>query len=1087
MSHVNDWENPRLTNRNRMPARAYAFSYPDASSARSLDPARSPWVMSLDGTWKFDYSPSPAEAPQGFEVPGFDDSAWDTLPVPSCWQMHGYGYPHYTNVMYPFPVDPPRVPTDNPTGSYRREFVLPAEWTGARIMLRFEGVDSAFHVYVNGQEAGFSKGSRIPAEFDITELVHPGRNVLAVRVVQWSDGSYCEDQDMWWLSGIFRSVRLIAQPPVHIYDVAIRTTFDGAYRDATLWTRVQVRNTAAAAAAKLRVKCELLDSDSGSVASESCEISIGAAGQAVTEFSMPVSAPRQWTAETPNLYTLLVSLEGTDTPLTVPVRLGFRQVEIREATLFVNGVPIKIKGVNRHEHHPDLGRSVPLDTMIQDILLMKRHNINAVRTSHYCDDPRWYDLCDYYGIYLIDECDLETHGFHFQHEWKGNPANDPEWEAACVDRMERMVERDKNHPSVIIWSLGNESNFGCNHHSMARRAREIDPTRPLHYEGDHRAEASDMFSQMYTHVDLVRKMGEGKEPVERWGGFVMEPELYAKKPFILCEYAHAMGNGPGGLLEYWDTIYRFPRLAGGCIWEWVDHGIRRHTPDGREYFAYGGDFGDQPNDGNFVCDGLIFPDRIPSPGLIEYKKVIEPVKVEAVDAAGGRFRITNRQDFRTLAYLNLAWAIEADGAVVQSGTAPIPEVAPHGSADLQIAFAKPQACPGSECFINLSFTLAADETWALRGHEIAWAQFAMGDAGNAETGNTGTGTPLPITAKVPDTVFAGKGEPVPAFPAGPLSVADNGTMIRVSGDDFEIEFSRVYAVIASWRAAGSDLLAGTSCRRAPAPASNHSIGLLGAIPGDPVPALSGLPGPRLNFWRAVTDNDHSWDNAKPWRDARLDHLQHRTESVEVRTLDGGTVEIRAVTRIAPPVLDRGFLCDITYRIDRTGEVAIEVHGVPQGDMPPTLPRIGLQLALPSTFGHVTWFGPGPGESYPDTCQAQRVGLWRATVDELYTPYIRPQENGNRMDTRWVRLADAAGAGILVTGDPTINFGAHRFTTMDLERARHTYELVPRDFITLSLDHRHNGIGTASCGPGPWEHYLLRPAEFRFSLTLKGVR
>ncbi|MHB9132123.1 MAG: beta-galactosidase, LacZ type [Armatimonadota bacterium] len=1024
---MNDWENPALPHRNRLPARANTLPYPDAEAALTGNPGRSAWLLPLNGQWQFHYAASPAEAPEGFYADEYPTAEWDTLPVPSCWQMHGYGYPHYTNAPYPFPLDPPYVPTENPTGSYKRCFTLPAAWAGRRIVLHFDGVDSAFDVWVNGQQVGFSKGSRIPAEFDVTALVRAGANTLAVRVYQWSDGSYCEAQDMWWLSGIFRDVSLIALAPTHLYDVKVQTTFDASYGDAVLSVAAEIQHASSPLADNHQLEATLLDARRQPVSTQTATIT---AKDSSIQLSMPIAKPDKWTAETPYLYTLLLALKSArgETLEVVPVTVGFRQVEIKDAILLVNGAPVTFKGVNRHEHHPDYGRTVPYETMVQDILLMKRHNINAVRTSHYPDDPRWYDLCDRYGIYLIDECDLETHGFTYAPDWQGNPANDPAWEVACVDRMERMVQRDKNHPSIIIWSLGNEANVGCNHKVMADRARELDPTRPIHYEADQHLTFADIFSQMYPHIDNVKKIGEGKESIPYWDQTPIEPELYAKVPYIMCEYAHAMGNGPGGLKEYWDTIYQYPRLQGGFIWEWVDHGIRQHTADGTEYFAYGGDFGDQPNDGNFVCDGLIFPDRIPSPGLIEYKKVIEPVQVEAVDLAAGEVALINRYDFRTLDDLRLSWSVSADGRVLESGTAPIPAIAAGQRGTVKIPYTQPAPQPGTEYCLTLSFALAQDELWAAAGHEVAWAQFTL-----------------------PVAVPAGRVLVANEMPA--LSLEESGNLICVTGSDFSLTFDRVYAQLKSWQVNGQPLLAA---------------------------------GPRLNFWRAVTDNDRGWDNAKPWRDARLDSLQHRTNSVEVCQLADQVVQIKASVRIAPPILPSCFLCDYTYTIYGSGDMLLEVHGVPQGNMPPTLPRIGLQMTLPKSLEQVAWFGRGPGESYADTKQAGRFGLWHAGVDDLYTPYIMPQENGNRTDVRWVALTNAHGAGLLAVGQPELNFSAHRFTTMDFERARHTYDLTPRDEITLNLDYRQNGIGTGSCGPGPWEHYLLKPEEFRFTLRLRPI-
>ncbi|HZO88367.1 MAG TPA: glycoside hydrolase family 2 TIM barrel-domain containing protein [Chthonomonadaceae bacterium] len=1027
---MNDWENPKVFERHRLRARADFLPYADEASALSGERGASPWFQLLNGVWKFAYAETPAGLPDGFWEEGYDVSGWDEISVPCSWQMQGYGRPHYTNVIYPFPLDPPRVPTENPTGGYRRRFFVPADWQGRQIRLRFEGVDSAFTVWVNGAEVGYSQGSRLPAEFDITPVARTGENTLAVRVLQWSDGSYLEDQDMWWLSGIFRDVSLVAFPQAHIADFSVQTHFDANYRDAELSVRVEFANAGEAAARGFRLELALRDEEGQDVGAPlTQEVAVEAGGEAQLALGLPVSRPRPWSAEDPYLYTLLLTLRDADGNAleVVPVRVGFRSVEIREARVLVNGRPIKFKGVNRHEHHPELGRAVPLETMRQDILLMKRHNINAVRTSHYPDDPRFYDLCDRYGLYVIDEADLETHGFLMQSE-RANPTDDPEWEAACVDRMVRMVERDKNHPCVLFWSLGNEAGFGRNHLAMAQKARELDPTRPIHYEGDAGLETADIFSRMYTDLATVIKIGEGKEDIQTWGARVPLSK-YADRPFVLCEYAHAMGNGPGNLKEYWEAFYRYPRLTGGFVWEWLDHGIPKTTPDGCTYYAYGGDFGDEPNDGNFVIDGLVRPDRTPSPGLIEYKKVLEPVQSEAANLAEGQIKITNRYDFLSLDHLAVSWSVMADGEVLQSGAVPTPQVAPGESHLLTLPVHAPaRPAPGTDYRLNVSFTLAQETRWAPQGHEVAWAQF-----------------PLPFASELGPQVRL---ESMP-----PLRAEETAQGLRLIGSNYALEFDTVRGIIRSWRHEGAEMLAA---------------------------------GPRLHFWRAPTDNDGGRRGGitAQWREAGLHLLQHRLDSFAWEEVGRNVVRVRVRARIAPPVYPNSFQCEYIYTLFGSGDLLLETHGVPEGKWPEMLPRIGLQAALPGSLRRVSWYGRGPGESYPDSKEANRIGLWTADVDDLYTPYIFPQENGNRSDVRWVALTDTRGLGLLAVGLPELNFSAHRFTTEDLDRALHTCDLKPREAIFLNLDYRQNGLGSASCGPGPLPRYQLRPEEFRFRLRLR---
>ncbi len=1009
MRYVFDWEDPKVTQHNRVPAHALLLPYRDEATALTGQRGNSPWFRLLNGNWQFHLAENPALVPEGFQESGYDATNWDELFVPSNWQLAGYGHPHYTNVIYPFPVDPPKVPTENPTGCYRRYFNIPSDWEKRRIFLCFEGVDSAFYVWVNGKKVGFSKGSRLPAEYDITEYVHGGQNLLAVQVMQWSDGSYLEDQDMWWLSGIFRDVYTYATPLVHVFDLRVRTELDEEYKDAILDVAATIHNYTDGTIDGHRITISLLDHARKPVTPPHSQVvNIEAAQDVMVRARIPVANPRKWTAETPHLYQLLISLVDEDGQLlsVQASSVGFRQVEIKDGNLLVNGVPIMIKGVNRHEIHPDLGRAVSMDSMIEDILLMKRHNINAVRTSHYTNDPRWYELCDYYGLYVLDETDLECHGF--MHVGDINQlSDDPQWEAAYLDRMERMVERHKNHPSVIIWSLGNESGFGRNHEAMAAWTREADPTRPIHYEGDRLQEVADIVGPMYTSVEGIITLAQ--------------EEAYTK-PVILCEYAHAMGNGPGGLKEYWEAFYEYPRLQGGFVWDWVDQGLRQETPHGTERYAYGGDYGDEPNDANFNINGLIFPDRRPSPGLIEYKKVLEPVFVAAIDLAKRQLRVTNRYDFLGLDHLRLSWDVSADGKVLETGIWPLPEIAPGKSKIVTIPYNDPNLLPDTDYWLNLRFTLAYSCHWAAVGHEVAWAQF-----------------------KLPIFQTSGSALPIESMPA--LAVTETAGEIKVLGEDFGVTFDKTFGLITSWLYQGMSLV-----RR----------------------------GPRLHFWRAPIDNDVSY--VKEWKKAGLDRLKHRIDEVSA-DIGERTVQIRVVSRIAPPVFGHGFACTYVYTIYGDGHLTIAVRGEPQGELP-ILPRIGLQMVLPLALTQVQWYGRGPGESYVDSKLANRFGIYACHVDDLYVPYVYPQEHGNRTDVYWVSLTNQRGMGLFAEADIPLNFSAHRFSTEDLERARHTDELFLRDEVYLNLDYRQNGLGSGSCGPKVLPQYELRPHVFRFTIRLK---
>ncbi|MEV6540349.1 glycoside hydrolase family 2 TIM barrel-domain containing protein [Streptomyces sp. NPDC051665] len=657
----------------------------DVSPGSGALPARARYASSdakslpLNGSWRLRVSATADAEDDSFAGEGYDAGDWAEVTVPGHWVLQGHGSPIYTNHLYPFPVDPPRVPTENPTGDHLRTFDLPSEWpSDGGAVLRFDGVESCARVWLNGTDIGEFKGSRLPHEFAVGHLLKPSGNVLAVRVHQWSAGSYLEDQDQWWLPGIFRDVTLLHRPPGSALDFFVHASYDHLAGEGTL----------------------RVDSDvDGRVTVPALDIDV-ATGEPVT---VPV---RPWTAETPYLYDGLLTTEGE----RIPLRIGFRTVELSDGLIKVNGTAILFKGVNRHEWHPEKGRALDLESMREDVLLMKRHNINAVRTSHYPPHPDFLDLCDEYGLWVIDECDLETHGFTEQ-AWRDNPVDDDRWTPALLDRAARMVERDKNHPSIVIWSLGNEAGTGRGLTAMSEWIHSRDDSRLVHYEGDINCRDTDVYSRMYADHAEVERIGRGLD-----GGTHKRRQL----PFILCEYAHAMGNGPGGLADYQRLFESYDRLQGGFVWEWIDHGIK----DERYGFAYGGDFGEELHDGNFVCDGLIFPDRTPSPGLIEYKKVIEPVRITG-DGADGTVRITNAYDFADLSALVFAWSYQVDGETVESGTLTVPTLAPGESADVKLPEQPPTGSDGAESQWTVRASLAAETAWGPAGHVIGWGQFPV--------------------------------------------------------------------------------------------------------------------------------------------------------------------------------------------------------------------------------------------------------------------------------------------------------------------------------------------------------------------------
>lgn len=1030
MITAHDWENPHVLHLNLTKPHATLLPYADAGAALSGERTASPFFRSLDGDWQFHYAPNPVSLPAGFAEPDYDASGWNRLPVPSCWQMYGYGKPNYTNVRYPIPLDPPHVPQENPVGIYRRNFNLPEGWKGLPVFLRFEGVCSAFYVFLNGKPVGMSKGSHLQHEFEVTQFLRKGGNTLAVQVFTWSDATYLEDQDMWRLNGIFREVTLVAVPPVHLRDVRLRTLLEAPYTEAQLKIAAVVRNSTKKPVEGLTLTAQLVDDGGETVFVETIASLITLPGreEEVYEAQIRVPAPRLWSAEEPNLYDLLLTLsDGGGKVLEVQRQtVGFRQVEIRGVEVLLNGVPIKLRGVNRHDTHPDYGYAVTMESMIRDIELMKQHNINTVRTSHYPNDPRWLDLCDRYGLYVIDECDIETHGFwdfDFAHL-----ANHPDWEAAFVDRAVRMVERDKNHPSILFWSLGNETGYGKNHDAMIAAIRKLDPTRYIHFESAFEAPAVDIVSRMYPTIEYLEEQGQKTD----------DP-----RPFFMCEYAHAMGNGPGNLKEYWETIYKYPRLLGGCVWEWVDHAIRQRTAEGTEWFAYGGDFDDHPNDGNFCVDGLNYPDRIPHTGLIELKKAYEPLAVEAVDLAAGKMRITNRQAFANLRTLEGWWEVRRGGDLLAEGRLPELDVPAGESKEFIVAIPAPLPAPRSkdplgnlalqaqggeaEYWLNLSFRLAQATRWAAAGFEVAKTQFPLPALQGA-----------PAAAAIPSPVE--------------ITVEEAGQQLHLQGEDFDLTFDCWQGTIGRWAAQGMELL---------------------------------TAGPRLAIWRAPTDNDVNM--AKEWRDAGYDRILTRVTGVDWRRLTPREVEIEVRSQIGAYQRQRLFDVTHTYRVTGGGEVLLRTHLQPASDWLPNLPRFGVQIRLPGRFDRFTWYGRGPHENYPDKKDSALIGVYRGSVKEQYEPYIKPQENGNKCDTRWAAVTDAYGRGLLAVGMLVFNVSVHHYTPEDFTRARHAHELARRDETILHLDDRVCGLGSNSCGPLPLEKYLIPAKEaMAFSVLLKAI-
>ncbi|KAK4237238.1 glycoside hydrolase [Achaetomium macrosporum] len=1026
------WNDLRVLHRNTLPPRAHFFLYENRDDALSRDVSRSKSQL-LSGTWLFHLSKSPLEGPTDFHRHTLEDLAktydWrgqETIRVPGMWQLQGYGKgPHYTNLNFPFPVDPPRVPIDdNECGRYVRRFDLGDQDKGHQLRLRFEGVDSAFTVWVNHHEVGYSQGSRNPSEFDITPYVRcPGTNYLHVEVYQRCDGSYIEDQDQWWLSGIFRDVWLHKFPKTHFENINVLTVLDDEYRDATLLVNVTVNSEAT-------VTLCLLDAHGAEVASKTAE------GADSIRFEIPVKNPHKWTAETPYLYQLVLSMPGC----ALAERVGFRRVELIDGVFSVNGRAVKLRGVNRHEHHPDHGRAVPYEFLKADLIRMKQHNINAIRTSHYINDPRLYELADELGLWILDECDLECHGlFVVGGNGLGFASDNSEWEEAYVDRARQMVMRDYNRPSVTIWSLGNESGYGRNHAAMYNFIKSVDISRLIHYEGDWNAQSADILSRMYHSIGDTEAYAKDRN----W-----------KKPLVLCEYVHAMGNGPGAIQEYIDLFYKYPRLMGGFVWEWANHGLRTKTKDGREYMGYGGDFGDEPNDYNFVMDGLCFSDHSPGPGLLEYKKAIEPVQTLGLED-GNKVRIVNRYDFVTLDHLECWWWIVQahDGGESRPIPVAIPNnIEPHTEALLHI--------PGLEhmhpavTHINLKFVLSKATGWCEAGHVVATGQIQLQERSNLRRAMVMIGHPAPR----------------PSVIEGP-GIQKNTTLLINGGHGNSWMFDLARGALVSWR------------RPLPDPDCLTSY-----------PNI--LTEPLLfDVYRAQTDNDRGCDFGRNWRDRRLHQAkQHLVQSSWQQRADG-VVEVVVKNRIAPPVMNWALEVTATYHFS-DASVSIRAHAKPTGNLlPRAWGRLGLVTAV-AGCERVHWFGRGPGESYRDKKLSQLVGMWDLPVDELITDYEFPQENGNRTDVRWVELLsredgiDHKRRRLLRASYGTFqgaSFSVLPYSAHDLDEAQHPYELRERrrEDRVVHLDWMHHGLGTGSCGPETLPQYTLDASkEYDLEIVLE---
>jgi len=999
----------------------YLDDFSVGSGRRS--PARA-WVdtdapqLSLNGDWRFRWSPRALGLGEQAADPAYDDSDWDTIAVPSHWVLEGngrYGRPIYTNVQYPFPIDPPYVPDENPTGDHRRTFQGP-DWSVQRMLLRFDGVESVYRVWLNGVEVGVGKGSRLVSEFDVTELVRPGDNLLLVRVHQWSSMSYLEDQDQWWLPGIFRDVTLLGRPAGAIDDVWI----DTAYEAGVGWLTPEI----VASDIAFPVTVEIAELGFRKTFADRAEVGPCEVGEV---------AP--WSAEAPRRYQATVTSSGE----VITLQLGFRTVEIIGDVFAVNGTQVIFRGMNRHETHPVRGRMFDEDHARADMIMMKRHNVNAIRTSHYPPHPRVLDLADELGFWVIDECDLETHGFAYLN-WRDNPSDDPRWEAAYLDRIERTVERDKNHPSIVIWSLGNESGTGRNLAQMASWVRRRDPGRPVHYEGDYTGEYTDLYSRMYPNLEETAAIAGERGPISYLSA-PAEAVRVRSLPFLLCEYAHAMGNGPGGLLEYDELVEAHPRYHGGFVWEWRDHGLLTQTADGTEFYGYGGDFGEVVHDSNFVMDGMVLPDDRPSPGLAEFAAVSRPV-VFTLD--GDQLTVRNRYHTLSTAHLQIVATQEVDGRVAGEQILAVDAIEPGGRTAIPVPADLMTPDTAGETWLTLRAELVETTPWADAGHVVARNQFDL-SPNRSLSPSKGRG---PVRAQSPS-----KG----------LEEVRDGTAGTIGFGPAEFD-----AITGRLRS------------------------LFGVA----------VSGPQLELWRGPTDNDRSasrgsYELGSPddthgegvpgpssdqrWRERGLDRLEHRVGSL-THTDD------ELVTRVRVSAANSGLFVDVTYRWAlREGGLSLLVGVVPSPEWDCTWPRVGVRFELPRELEHADWFGTGPAESYPDTRQAAYVGRFSAGVDELNVTYSRPQETGHRAELRSLELSGPEGTALrldtLADGRghrPGFTFTRH--TPQDLDQARHPYELPRSEHTYLFVDDAVHGVGSRACGLDVLPEHALWPGTHQFGLV-----
>jgi len=1030
------WQDLSVFKVNTEEPRATFVPYDSADKLSVDDYASSPHYKLLNGDWKFNWSANPSSVPVDFFKPEFDVSKWDELPVPANWQMHGYDYPIYTNIEYPFPKTPPFVPEDdNPTGAYRTNFTVPSDWDNQQVFLHFAGVNSGFYLYINGEEVGYSEGSKTAAEFNITRYLKTGENVLAAKVIRHTDGSYLEDQDFWRVSGIERDVYLHTAPNTHVRDFFAKTSLENNYKDGVLNLTIDVANKDDAAQS-VKVNIKLSDAKGNVVATKSSSVIVMSGKEQTINQKFNVKDVAAWSAEVPNLYQLTIeTIYSDDTPTQyIGEQIGFKSVELKDGQFLVNGKAILLKGVNRHEHDERTGHVVTHETMLADVKLLKENNFNAVRTSHYPNDPHFYHLADKYGLYIVDEANIESHGFHYAP--KDTPANKPEFEGMHLDRIERMVERDKNHPSITFWSMGNEAGDGVNYLKAYDWIKQRDDSRLTIYERANHIDNNKQYrthqdaeTWMYAKVDKLKKKYIGK---------------YPDRPFFWVEYSHAMGNSSGNFKEYWDFVRAQRQVQGGFIWDWMDQGLVKKDENGNEFWGYGGDFEPEGvyNDNNFVLNGLINPDRTPHPGLFEVKKVYQNLHFSKVGIT--QYELYNENFFVDSSSNDIAWRLIEDGVVIKTGQVNV-IAQPQSEASFDLAKQLPSLKAGKEYFINFYATAKGEHPLVDKGHLLASEQILLQEGTLAKFNNQ----------------IAGK-----------VTVTQNTDTTVVNAGSTSLSFDKA-GYLTSYKLNQTELLK------------------------DPL---------KFNLWRAPTDNDFGGGKksfvklAKLWKDATINQV---SQGIKVLSEKANSVVLEqtiALTEAESSVTYQ-------YTINGVGEVKVDVAFDFAGDANAkvkiadvkgkvnkfsAIPRIGTNFQMPVDFAQVTYYGRGPHENYWDRKTSAFIGIYQGEVKDIAFDYIRPQENGNRSDLRWVTLTNEHGIGLKISGSPSFDFSAHHQPMNDFdpgfEKAqRHYTDIVKQDLVSVNIDFKQTGIaGDNSWGAHAWDKYQLKAKDYNYSFTLTPI-